>query len=111
MDIGTIKTLLRPRDAAEITEWSPSRAWLAGGTWLFSDVQPGTDTLVDLGGLGWPELEPELGLFVARYEAQRFGSEAGRPGAGELRRCRRRLLRRWRRIRTPGRESAAGSWR
>jgi transglutaminase-like putative cysteine protease len=59
----------------------------------------------------WPELEPELGLFVARYEAQRFGSEAGRPGAGELRRCRRRLLRRWRRIRTPGRESAAGSWR
>jgi CO/xanthine dehydrogenase FAD-binding subunit len=58
MDIGTIKTLLRPRDAAEITEWSPSRAWLAGGTWLFSDVQPGTDTLVDLGGLGWPELEP-----------------------------------------------------
>ena len=59
----------------------------------------------------WPELEPELGLFVTRYEAQRFGSGAVRPGAGELRRCRRRLLRRWRRIRTPGPESAAGSWR
>ena len=60
----------------------------------------------------WPDLEPELGLFVTRYEAQRFGAEAVRPGTGELRRSRRRLLRRWRQqIRTPGPESAAGSWR
>jgi hypothetical protein len=77
--------------------------------------------------LRWPELDPELGIFVARYEAQRFGDPASRPGLGALRRCRRRLLRRWwrlsrgadranatptpSRIRTPGPESATGNWR
>jgi transglutaminase-like putative cysteine protease len=44
----------------------------------------------------WPELDPELGNFVARYEAQRFGAPATRPGVAALRRSRRRLLRRWR---------------
>lgn len=46
----------------------------------------------------WPELEPELGAFVARYEAQRFGPAQGRPGVRELRRSRQRLLRRWRQL-------------
>ena len=32
-------------------------AWLGGGTWLFSEPQPGLRTLVDLEGLGWPALE------------------------------------------------------
>ncbi|TNM61544.1 FAD-binding molybdopterin dehydrogenase [Streptomyces sp. NP160] len=27
--------------------------WLAGGTWLFSEPQPGARRLLDLGGLGW----------------------------------------------------------
>jgi hypothetical protein len=47
----------------------------------------------------WPELEPELGAFVACYEAQRFARVGGRPGVGELRRGRQRLLRRWRQVR------------
>ncbi|MFN9531701.1 MAG: transglutaminaseTgpA domain-containing protein [Cyanobacteriota bacterium] len=50
----------------------------------------------------WPELEPELGIFVAQYEAQRFGSTQGRAPAQarvrELRRSRQRLLRRWRKL-------------
>jgi hypothetical protein len=46
----------------------------------------------------WPELEPELGAFVARYEAQRFGPAQGRPGVRELRRSRQRLLRRLRQL-------------
>ena len=33
-------------------------AWLAGGTWLFSEPQPGLRALVDLAGLGWAALEP-----------------------------------------------------
>jgi transglutaminase-like putative cysteine protease len=59
----------------------------------------------------WPDLEPELGAFVACYQAQRFGADGQRPGMGDLRRSRRRLLRRWRRIKTPGPESAAGNRR
>ncbi|MFN9546355.1 MAG: transglutaminaseTgpA domain-containing protein [Cyanobacteriota bacterium] len=46
----------------------------------------------------WPQLEPELGVFVSRYETQRFGQEGQRPGVRELRRSRRRLLRRWRQL-------------
>jgi transglutaminase-like putative cysteine protease len=46
----------------------------------------------------WPELEPELSHFVARYEAQRFGNPTRRPGVAALRRSRRRLLRRWRQL-------------
>jgi CO/xanthine dehydrogenase FAD-binding subunit len=61
MDIGTVTTLLRPHSANEIAEWRPSYAWLAGGTWLFSVPQPQTDTLIDLHGLGWPDLEPGPG--------------------------------------------------
>ncbi|MDR6290240.1 MULTISPECIES: FAD binding domain-containing protein [Inquilinus] len=57
MDIGTITTVRRPHSAEDIANWRPSYAWLAGGTWLFSEPQPDTDTLIDLHGLGWPELE------------------------------------------------------
>jgi hypothetical protein len=46
----------------------------------------------------WPQLEPELGTFVARYEAQRFGPDTLRPGVPALRRSRRQLLRRWRQL-------------
>ncbi|MFM7466123.1 MAG: hypothetical protein ACKO28_11765, partial [Cyanobium sp.] len=53
-----------------------------------------------------PELEPELGTFVERYEAHRFAPAQGRQGLGELRKSRRQLLRRWRQLRggAPGRE-------
>jgi CO/xanthine dehydrogenase FAD-binding subunit len=52
-----------------------------GGTWLFSEPQPATDTLIDLGNLGWPALEVSpAGLDIAatchiaelyRFEAPR----------------------------------------
>jgi hypothetical protein len=47
----------------------------------------------------WPQLEPELGRFVACYEAQRFARAEERPGVRELRLSRQRLLRRWRQLR------------
>ena len=41
-------------------------AFLAGGTWLFSEPQPGLRRLVDLTGLGWTPLEvSEAGLRIA----------------------------------------------
>lgn len=56
MDLGTITAIRRPQSAEDVAGWRPSWTWLAGGTWLFSEPQPDTDTLIDLHGLGWPEL-------------------------------------------------------
>ena len=53
MDLNTVTAIRRPRSADEVDAWRPGDAWLAGGTWLFSEPQPGTDTLIDLAGLGW----------------------------------------------------------
>jgi hypothetical protein len=42
-------------DARQET-WRPGDAWLAGGTWLFSEPQPGLSRLLDLHAYGWPAL-------------------------------------------------------
>ncbi|MGI9071722.1 MAG: FAD binding domain-containing protein [Bryobacteraceae bacterium] len=57
MNLNTITTVKRPVDAGEIRSWHASYAWLAGGTWLFSEPQPATDTLIDLERLRWPSLQ------------------------------------------------------
>ena len=53
MNLNTITEIKRPRSADEIRHWQDGYAWLAGGTWLFSEPQIHTDTLVDLETLGW----------------------------------------------------------
>jgi CO/xanthine dehydrogenase FAD-binding subunit len=41
-------------------------AWLAGGTWLFSEPQVDVHTLIDLESLDWPSLQAsEEGLIIA----------------------------------------------
>jgi CO/xanthine dehydrogenase FAD-binding subunit len=66
MNLNTITALRQPRSAAEIAQWRSGFAWLAGGTWLFSEPQPGTDTLIDLDHLDWPPLEvSDAGLDIA----------------------------------------------
>src|SRR5262245_42438366 len=57
MDLHSITTLRRPASICEIGSWHAGYAWLAGGTWLFSEPQPATDTLIDLAGLGWTPIE------------------------------------------------------
>jgi CO/xanthine dehydrogenase FAD-binding subunit len=46
--------------------WRPGDAWLAGGTWLFSEPQPALSRLLDLRAYRWPALrrQPD-GLEVA----------------------------------------------
>lgn len=65
MNLNTIVAVKRPKAFEEI-EWREGHAFLAGGTWLFSEPQVATDTLVDLHQLGWPPLTvtPE-GLEIA----------------------------------------------
>jgi len=66
MDLHTIVEVKRPSSAGEIDRWRDGYAWLAGGTWLFSEPQVGTDTLIDLASLEWPALrESGTGLEIA----------------------------------------------
>jgi CO/xanthine dehydrogenase FAD-binding subunit len=66
MDLNTVAEVARPSTRDEIPEWRDSDAWLAGGTWLFSEPQPGVRRLIDLQGLGWEPLKiHEPGLSIA----------------------------------------------
>lgn len=54
MDLNTVDTLRVPASRAELWPLGPGDAVLAGGTWLFSEPQPGVRGLVDITALGWP---------------------------------------------------------
>ena len=56
MDLNTIKEIARPRDRSGLPVWAAGDAWLAGGTWLFSEPQAHLTRLIDLGELKWPPL-------------------------------------------------------
>ena len=65
MNLNTIVDVKRPESFDEI-EWGEGHAWLAGGTWLFSEPQVDTYTLIDLERLGWPALTATAeGLDIA----------------------------------------------
>ncbi len=54
------------RDRGDIAVWREGAAWLAGGTFLFSEPQPRVDRLIDLAGFGWPPLTAtDSGLQIA----------------------------------------------
>src|SRR6202161_1254740 len=66
MDLNGITEIARPRSRAELPAWHSGDAWLAGGTWLFSEPQAKISRLVDIADLGWPALEvTEQGLRIA----------------------------------------------
>src|SRR5665213_574828 len=57
VNLNTIVEVKRPASADEIRHWRAGDAWLAGGTWLFSEPQIHTDTLIDMGKFGWIPIE------------------------------------------------------
>jgi CO/xanthine dehydrogenase FAD-binding subunit len=66
MDLNTITAIVRPRRRAELPAWQVGDAWLAGGTWLFSEPQPTLARFIDVVDLGWPALQiTEQGLQIA----------------------------------------------
>src|SRR5437773_1939377 len=66
MDLNTVTHVSRPRQRADLAPWQTGDAWLAGGTWLFSEPQPTLTRLIDLTGFGWPPLEiSDEGLSIA----------------------------------------------
>jgi len=65
MDLIDVREIRVPRSRGELVFGEGDRP-LGGGTWLYSEAQPGTTGLVDLMGLGWdPLTETDAGLTVA----------------------------------------------
>jgi CO/xanthine dehydrogenase FAD-binding subunit len=56
MDLNTIDEIAHPRTRAQLPVWTAGDAWLAGGTWLFSEPQVHLTRLIDLTDLKWPAL-------------------------------------------------------
>jgi CO/xanthine dehydrogenase FAD-binding subunit len=56
MDLNTITAVAHPATRDRLPVWTAGDAWLAGGTWLFSEPQPHLRRLIDLTDLKWPAL-------------------------------------------------------
>ena len=56
MDLNTIGEVAHPRSRTQLPVWTAGDAWLAGGTWLFSEPQAHLTRLIDLTDLKWPAL-------------------------------------------------------
>ncbi len=66
MDLNTIAEIARPTPHDAPVRWREGDAWLAGGTWLFSEPQPHLRRLIDLHALQWnPLILSEQGLEIA----------------------------------------------
>jgi CO/xanthine dehydrogenase FAD-binding subunit len=66
LDLNTIVSVERPRHRGELAKYADGDAWLAGGTFLFSEPQPHLTRLFDLTDFGWePLLISERGLSIA----------------------------------------------
>jgi CO/xanthine dehydrogenase FAD-binding subunit len=97
MDLNTITEVLRPADADSVKTWESGYAWLAGGTWLFSEPQVATHTLIDLESLKWSSLTAsQEGLEIAAtcrvVELDRFKAPADWKAARLFPQCCRAFL-------------------
>jgi CO/xanthine dehydrogenase FAD-binding subunit len=89
MDLNTVTEFVADPQPAD---WRPGDAWLAGGTWLFSEPQEGVHRLLDLTSLDWPAIEYESGdLRIAATctvaELYRFEPPAGSTIGPLIRQC------------------------
>jgi CO/xanthine dehydrogenase FAD-binding subunit len=66
MDLNTIDRVVHPASRGDLPVWTAGDAWLAGGTWLFSEPQEHLTRLIDLTDLKWPALTISAnGLSIA----------------------------------------------
>jgi CO/xanthine dehydrogenase FAD-binding subunit len=73
MDLNTITAVAHPSTRDQLPVWTAGDAWLAGGTWLFSEPQVHLSRLIDLTDLKWPALtvtETELRISATCTVAQ-----------------------------------------
>jgi CO/xanthine dehydrogenase FAD-binding subunit len=99
MDLPFIE-VLEPAEPESLARWREGDAWLAGGTWLFSEPQPHLRRLLDLRAFAWEPLSAtEAGLELAATctLAQLHSYEPPRdwPAAVLMRLCPEVLLASW----------------
>ncbi len=93
LDLHFIEHVLRPTTREALPTPRPGDAYLAGGTWLFSEPQHALRRLVDLATLDWPALTlpPEGGLEIAATcrlaELEAFEAPPGWPASRLFRPC------------------------
>jgi CO/xanthine dehydrogenase FAD-binding subunit len=65
MDLNTVTDVVRRPPDRPGSDWREGDAYVAGGTWLFSEMQVGLQRLVDITTLGWDTLEvSDAGLDI-----------------------------------------------
>ncbi|BBY26230.1 FAD binding domain-containing protein [Mycolicibacterium sediminis] len=80
MDLHTVEALRSPTTRAELWPLDAGDAILSGGTWLFSEPQPGLRRLIDVTALGWPPItlsDSGIELAATCTVAQVSGLSAG----------------------------------
>ena len=81
MNLAGVRDYLKPVNDEQARQWKPGSAFLAGGTWLYSEPQmagritpgqvesnnaPGIETIIDLMSLNWEPLQvSDSGLEIA----------------------------------------------
>jgi CO/xanthine dehydrogenase FAD-binding subunit len=97
MDLNAIQAVIRPSHRGALPDATTGDAFLAGGTWLFSEPQPSLRRLIDLGTFKWPPItitqtgvEISATCTLAELEAQTW--PASWQGAHLVRSCCRALL-------------------
>jgi CO/xanthine dehydrogenase FAD-binding subunit len=91
MDLNGVQAVV-PARRASLDDWRPGDAWLAGGTWLFSEPQPGVERLLDLGAMDWPAIQcgpdgVELAATCTLAELARWSERDLWPASGLARQC------------------------
>ena len=97
MDLVHVEAVVAPRCRADLPAAGDGTAFLAGGTWLFSEPQPGLRTLVDLQALNWPTLQTSadglrIGATCTIAELAVFEAPAAWPAAALFPGCCNALL-------------------
>ncbi len=97
MDLNNISEIARPSGRDGAVDWREGDAWLAGGTWLFSEPQPHLRRLMDLEAFGWEPLTiSEQGLEIAStckiVQLDALATPADWKAAPLIRQCCRSLL-------------------
>ncbi|MET9122378.1 FAD binding domain-containing protein [Streptomyces sp. NPDC004528] len=95
MDLNTVVEI---RDARLAAPWRPGDAWLGGGTYLFSEPQPGLRRLVDLSRTGWtpvrahPDGSLEIAATCTIAQLSRYGKTLTARAAPLFEQCCRAFL-------------------
>ncbi len=92
MDLHTIEAVLRPDTRDELPRYETGDAFLAGGTWLFSEPQRNLRRLIDLQALGWTSLAADethlrLGATCTLAELDSYAAAAPWAAAALVRSC------------------------